>query len=83
MKDWAFTTSIEEMEAATNQLLETANKVGADTWQQRVKNQTPHCGFGESGTCCRICSKVGAMRENASTVKSQSSSFAAPLPRRS
>ena len=56
MKDWAFTTSIEEMEAATNQLLETANKVGADTWQQRVKNQTPHCGFGESGTCCRICS---------------------------
>ena len=56
MKDWAFTTSIEEMEAATNALLETANKVGADTWQQRVKNQTPHCGFGEGGTCCRICS---------------------------
>ena len=56
MKDWAFTTTIEEMEAATNSLLETANKVGADTWQQRVKNQTPHCGFGEGGTCCRICS---------------------------
>ena len=56
MKDWAFTTSIEEMEAATNSLLETAQKVGADTWQQRVKNQTPHCGFGEGGTCCRICS---------------------------
>ena len=56
MKDWAFTTTVEEMEAATNSLLETAQKVGADTWQQRVKNQTPHCGFGESGTCCRICS---------------------------
>ena len=56
MKDWAFTTTVEEMEAATNQLLETATKVGADTWQQRVKNQTPHCGFGEGGTCCRICS---------------------------
>ena len=56
MKDWAFTTTIEEMEAATNSLLENAQKVGADTWQQRVKNQTPHCGFGESGTCCRICS---------------------------
>ena len=41
MKDWAFTTTIEEMEAATNSLLETAQKVGADTWQQRVKNQTP------------------------------------------
>ena len=56
MKDWAFTTTVEEMEAATNELLETAHKVGADTWQQRVKNQSPHCGFGEAGTCCRICS---------------------------
>ena len=37
MKDWAFTTTVEEMEAATNALLETANKVGADTWQQRVR----------------------------------------------
>ena len=44
------------MEAATNELLETGKKVGADSWQQRVKNQTPHCGFGEAGTCCRICS---------------------------
>ena len=56
MKDWAFTTTVEEMEAATNSLLETAQKVGADTWQQRAKNQSPHCGFGEAGTCCRICS---------------------------
>ena len=55
MKDWATLTTVEEMEAATNSLLETAQKVGADTWQQRVKNQTPHCGFGEAGTCCRIC----------------------------
>ena len=44
------------MEEATASLLETGKKVGADSWQQRVKNQTPHCGFGESGTCCRICS---------------------------
>ncbi len=56
MKDWAYLTTAEEMEAATNSLLETGKKVGADTWQQRVKNQTPHCGFGEAGTCCRICS---------------------------
>ncbi len=56
MKDWASLTTVEEMEAATNSLLENAQKVGADTWQQRVKNQTPHCGFGEAGTCCRICS---------------------------
>ena len=44
------------MEQATNSLLENGSKVGADSWQQRVKNQTPHCGVGESGTCCRICS---------------------------
>ena len=56
MKDWASLTTVEEMEQATNSLLENAAKVGADTWQQRVKNQTPHCGFGEAGTCCRICS---------------------------
>ena len=56
MKDWASLTTVEEMEAATNSLLENGKKVGADSWQQRVKNQTPHCGFGESGTCCRICS---------------------------
>ena len=56
MKDWASLTTVEEMEAATNALLENGKKVGADSWQQRVKNQTPHCGFGEAGTCCRICS---------------------------
>ncbi len=56
MKDWAQLTTLEEMESATAELLETGAKVGADSWQQRVKNQTPHCGFGEAGTCCRICS---------------------------
>ncbi len=56
MKDWASLTTVEEMEAATNALLENGKKVGADSWQQRVKNQSPHCGFGEAGTCCRICS---------------------------
>ena len=49
-------TTIEELEAATARLLETAEKVGADTWQKRVANQTPHCKFGEQGICCRICS---------------------------
>jgi len=56
LKDWAFLTTVEEMEAATNSLLENGKKVGADSWQKRVKDQTPHCGFGEAGTCCRICS---------------------------
>ena len=44
------------MEAATNSQLENGKKGGADPWPQRIKNQTPHCGFGEAGTCCRICS---------------------------
>ena len=48
--------SFETMDAATEQLLETGRKVGADSWQQRVKNQTPHCGFGEKGICCKFCS---------------------------
>ena len=56
MSNWEHLITIEQMEKATNDLLETGKKVGADSWQQRVKNQTPHCGFGESGTCCRICS---------------------------
>ena len=54
--DWDRLITIEQMGEATNTLLETGKKVGADSWQQRVKNQTPHCGFGEAGTCCRICS---------------------------
>ena len=48
-------TTVEEFEAATARLLETGAKVGADSWQARVKNQTPHCKFGEEGVCCRIC----------------------------
>ena len=48
--------TVEQMEEATASLLENGKKVGADSWQQRAKNQTPHCGFGEAGTCCRICS---------------------------
>ena len=39
MGDFKLTT-VEEMEAATNRLLETGAKVGADAWQIRVKNQT-------------------------------------------
>ena len=56
MKDWDRLITVEQMEAATAMLLENGAKVGADSWQQRAKNQTPHCGFGEAGTCCRICS---------------------------
>jgi len=55
LNNWDELITIEQMEEATRTLLENGEKVGADSWQQRAKNQTPHCGFGESGTCCRIC----------------------------
>ena len=37
-------TTVEQMEADSARLKETAVKVGIDIWQDRVKNQTPHCG---------------------------------------
>ena len=48
-------TTVEEFEAATEKLLETGKKVGADAWQYRAAKQTPHCKFGEQVVCCRIC----------------------------
>ena len=56
MSDFFKETTVEQMEADSARLLETAKQVGIDVWQDRVKNQTPHCGFGEKGICCRICS---------------------------
>ena len=56
MSEEFVTTSVEQMEADTERLHKTAELVNIDTWQDRVKNQTPHCGFGEKGICCRICS---------------------------
>jgi carbon-monoxide dehydrogenase catalytic subunit len=49
-------TSIEQMEAEAAKLKENAAGVGAETWEDRKKNQTPSCKFGEDGICCRICS---------------------------
>ena len=49
-------TTVEQMEADAARLHETAEKVGIDTWQDRVKNQNPHCKFGDTGVCCKICS---------------------------
>jgi carbon-monoxide dehydrogenase catalytic subunit len=44
------------MEAVTAKLKEMATFVHAETWEDRVKNQTPHCKFGEDGICCKNCS---------------------------
>jgi carbon-monoxide dehydrogenase catalytic subunit len=48
-------TAIEQMEADTARLKEIACEVCAETWEDRNKNQTPHCKFGEDGICCKIC----------------------------
>jgi carbon-monoxide dehydrogenase catalytic subunit len=49
-------TTVEQMEAQTSKLKECAACVGAETWEDRKKNQNPQCKFGEDGICCRICS---------------------------
>jgi len=56
MADPINVTTIEQMEADNARLRETACQVCADTWEDRSKQQTPHCKFGEEGICCRICS---------------------------
>ena len=53
---WDILIPTEEMEAATNRLLESAELVGADTYQARTAAQGTHCKIGEQGLCCRICS---------------------------
>ena len=50
-------TTVEEFEAATARLLETGAKVGADSWQARVKNQTPHA---HCTVCLRHCFSSGS-----------------------
>jgi carbon-monoxide dehydrogenase catalytic subunit len=49
-------TTIEQMEADTAKLRENACAVCAETWEDRNKNQSPHCKFGEDGICCKNCS---------------------------
>jgi carbon-monoxide dehydrogenase catalytic subunit len=49
-------TTIEQMEEITAKLKERAVAAGAETYEDRVKAQTPHCKFGEDGICCKNCS---------------------------
>ncbi|GHV25739.1 carbon-monoxide dehydrogenase catalytic subunit [Spirochaetia bacterium] len=61
-------TTIEEMEAVTAKLREQAIFVHAETYEDRVKKQTPHCKFGEDGICCKNCS-MGPCRISAKASK--------------
>ena len=56
MKNWDHFTTVEEMEADAAILREAACSACAETWEDRKKQQTPQCKFGEDGICCRICS---------------------------
>jgi carbon-monoxide dehydrogenase catalytic subunit len=56
MKTLENLTTIEQMEADTAKLRENACAVCAETWEDRNRNQTPHCKFGEDGVCCKNCS---------------------------
>jgi carbon-monoxide dehydrogenase catalytic subunit len=37
------------------QMLRKAEKDGIETAWDRLAQQSPHCSFGESGVCCRLC----------------------------
>lgn len=37
------------------QMLHKAEKEGIQTAWDRLQQQSPHCKFGESGVCCRLC----------------------------
>ncbi len=49
--------SIEEMSIHQDAkaMLAKAKNDGIETAWDRLQQQTPHCTFGESGVCCRIC----------------------------
>ncbi|AEF82508.1 anaerobic carbon-monoxide dehydrogenase catalytic subunit [Leadbettera azotonutricia] len=49
-------TTIEQMEADNAMLKQNACAVCAETYDDRVKAQSPHCKFGEGGICCKNCS---------------------------
>ncbi|MDR0812676.1 MAG: anaerobic carbon-monoxide dehydrogenase catalytic subunit [Oscillospiraceae bacterium] len=49
-------TTIEQLEADNTKLHENGCSACAETYEDRLKTQTPHCKFGEDGICCRNCS---------------------------
>jgi carbon-monoxide dehydrogenase catalytic subunit len=49
-------TTIEKIDELNAIFRDRACEVCGETWEDRNKKQSPHCKFGEDGTCCRICS---------------------------
>ena len=44
-----------KMDGASEAMLARAGKMGIETGIDRLAQQQPQCGFGQLGTCCRIC----------------------------
>jgi len=62
MKTWEDFTTIEDVEAATKQVLDSlesrcskCDTCEFDLWEHRQKAQQPQCKFGSEGICCRTC----------------------------
>ncbi|MDR2519585.1 MAG: anaerobic carbon-monoxide dehydrogenase catalytic subunit [Eubacteriaceae bacterium] len=47
--------AIDVMEAEYAKLLAIGQAKNADSWITRAQAQSPHCKFGETGVCCKIC----------------------------
>ena len=45
----------ETLDVVSEALLDRAEKLGIETGMDRLEAQQPQCGFGQLGTCCRIC----------------------------
>jgi carbon-monoxide dehydrogenase catalytic subunit len=43
------------MDVASEALRDRADLLGIETGMDRLESQEPQCGFGQLGTCCRIC----------------------------
>ncbi|MCL2878691.1 MAG: anaerobic carbon-monoxide dehydrogenase catalytic subunit [Treponema sp.] len=56
MKNYDGLTTIDKMDEVNAQLRNIACEACVETWEDRNKKQSPHCKFGETGVCCRICS---------------------------
>lgn len=47
--------AIKTFDRATQVLIDRAEALGIETGIHRLESQQPQCGFGQLGTCCRMC----------------------------
>jgi carbon-monoxide dehydrogenase catalytic subunit len=66
----SMTAKLKSIDKTVNTMIEKAKAKGLETIWDRAEEQTPHCGFGEKGLCCRIC-YMGPCRINPTGKKPQ------------